>query len=55
MRHPAKGGGDAVQFTSSQEMLASTMEGRPVVQGITWGIDSDGNHLLFKMKLINVQ
>ncbi|XP_052222443.1 uncharacterized protein LOC127838632 isoform X2 [Dreissena polymorpha] len=41
MRHPTTGGGDAVQFTSSEEVLASTMQGHPVVQGLTGGVDSD--------------
>ncbi|KAH3777579.1 hypothetical protein DPMN_179027 [Dreissena polymorpha] len=41
MRHPTTGGGDAVHFTSSEEVLASTMQGHPVVQGITGGVDSD--------------
>ncbi|KAH3790573.1 hypothetical protein DPMN_168777 [Dreissena polymorpha] len=48
MRHPTTGGGDAVHFTSSIEVLASTMQGHPVVQGITGGVYSDGNHLLFE-------
>ncbi|XP_052277740.1 myb-related transcription factor, partner of profilin-like [Dreissena polymorpha] len=41
MRHPTTGGGDAVQLTSSEEVLASTMQGHPVVQGLTGGVDSD--------------
>ncbi|KAH3868513.1 hypothetical protein DPMN_031663 [Dreissena polymorpha] len=52
MRHPKTGGGDADQFTSSEEVLASTMQGNPVVQGLTGGVDSDGNHLLFKNEVI---
>ncbi|KAH3736751.1 hypothetical protein DPMN_043324 [Dreissena polymorpha] len=42
LRHPPTGGGSAPTLTSAEEIIAATMEGHPVVEGIVGGIDSDG-------------
>ncbi|XP_052254539.1 uncharacterized protein LOC127860484 isoform X2 [Dreissena polymorpha] len=41
LRHPPTGGGSAPTLTSAEEIIAATMEGHPVVEGIVGGIDSD--------------
>ncbi|KAH3887359.1 hypothetical protein DPMN_011375 [Dreissena polymorpha] len=41
MRHPTTGGGAAVLLSSAEEVLASTMEGNPVMKRLSGGVDSD--------------